>query len=160
VILRELRLTYAATPAAIDRPYIKAPVDVVKLLTPILASEPIEVFGCLLLNAKGRVLCWAEVSRGGLLGTVVEPRDVFLRAVHGNAASIILAHNHPSGEATPSPNDIELTRRLRAAGELLGIDVLDHVILGGDQTGAWTSLRESQYWPLTSTAAAIAAKGR
>lgn len=80
------------------------------------AREPCEVFGALLLNCKHRVLCWAEISRGGLTSTVVQPRDVFLRAIHGNAAAIVVAHNHPSGDAQPSPDDRELTRRLVAGG--------------------------------------------
>jgi DNA repair protein RadC len=70
------------------------------------------------------------VASGTLNSTVVEPRDVFREAIVGGAAAVVAFHNHPSGDPTPSTEDEELTRRLKAAGILMGIDVLDHVILG------------------------------
>jgi DNA repair protein RadC len=138
--LRELTIRYERLTEPIDRPTIKSAQDAAGILGPILSREPCEVFGALLLNSKHKVLCWAEISRGSLASTVVLPRDVFLRAVHGNAAAILLAHNHPSGDPEASPDDRELTKRMVAAGALLGIEVLDHVIVG---ERSYFSFRES-----------------
>jgi len=81
------------------------------------------------------------VSIGCLNSSVVHPREVYKVAVLGNAAAIVACHNHPSGDAEPSADDVSLTRRLAAAGALMGIELLDHIILG-DGTGAWVSLKE------------------
>jgi DNA repair protein RadC len=137
--LREMSIRYERLTEPVQRTTIKTARDAADILGPILGTEPCEVFGVLLLNTKHRVLCWTEVSRGSLSSTVVLPRDVFLRAVHGNAAAIILAHNHPSGDTQASPDDQELTRRMMAGGALLGIEVLDHVIIG---EGRYFSFRE------------------
>ena len=112
---------------------------VARALTSLLRDEAVEVFGILCLTTKHRVICWHEVSRGCLDSTVVHPREVFKAAVLANSASIIVAHNHPSGDPTPSPHDFELTRRLAAAGALLGIDVLDHIVIGD---GSFVSFRQ------------------
>ena len=79
------------------------------------------------------------VSIGDLSSSIVHPREVFLEAIRHSAASLIVAHNHPSGDPTPSPEDIQVTRRLVEAGDILGIDVLDHIILGDNR---WISLKE------------------
>lgn len=89
-----------------------------------------ERFLAVLLNGKNRVLGLHEVSVGTLTASLVHPREVFKAAVIANAAAIIVVHNHPSGDPTPSAEDIAITHRLREAGELLGIRILDHVILG------------------------------
>lgn len=89
-----------------------------------------ERFLAVLLNGKNRVLGLHEVSVGTLTASLVHPREVFKAALVGNAAAILVVHNHPSGDPTPSAEDIAITQRLREAGELLGIRVLDHVILG------------------------------
>jgi len=83
-----------------------------------------------LLDMKHRVLRTAILATGTLNSTVVEPRDVYRPAVGGGAAAIVAFHNHPSGDPTPSPEDVDLTRRLAAAGMLMGIDLVDHLILG------------------------------
>jgi len=102
-----------------------------------------EVFCVLLLDAKHRKLREVQVSEGSLTASIVHPREVFVAAVRESAAAVILAHNHPSGDPTPSPEDVELTRRLRQAGETLGIRVLDHVIVGAD---AHFSFADAGYW--------------
>lgn len=89
-----------------------------------------EEFLVVLLDAKGRTMGFNIVSVGTLAASLVHPREVFKPAILGNAASVILLHNHPSGDPTPSPEDVTLTCRLREAGELLGIKVIDHVIVG------------------------------
>jgi len=91
-----------------------------------------EVFCVLLLDAKHRKLREARISEGSLTASIVHPREVFAPAVRESAAALILVHNHPSGDPSPSPEDVELTRRLRQAGEIVGIRVLDHVIVGAE----------------------------
>ena len=88
-----------------------------------------EVFSVLILNAQNRVIAEKVVSIGTVNASLVHPREVFKAAVVCNAASMILVHNHPSGEMNPSQEDIGLTRRLKKAGELLGIEILDHVVI-------------------------------
>jgi DNA repair protein RadC len=92
-----------------------------------------EVFFVLLLDAKHKKLREARISEGSLTASVVHPREVFAPAVRESAAAVILVHNHPSGDPSPSPEDVELTRRLRQAGDIVGIRVLDHVIVGAER---------------------------
>lgn len=92
-----------------------------------------EEFVAVLLDGKGRMLGFNLVSVGTLTASLVHPREVFKAAIIGNAASIILVHNHPSGDPTPSPEDVALTSRLRAAGDLVGIRIVDHVVIGDDR---------------------------
>ncbi|MBU6283440.1 DNA repair protein RadC [bacterium] len=106
---------------------------------PRLAGLAQERFYVLLLDGKGRLLREVRVSEGSLTASLVHPREVFRRAVREAAAAVILVHNHPSGDPEPSPEDSTLTGRLRAAGELLGIRVLDHVVVG---RGRWTSFAD------------------
>ena len=89
-----------------------------------------EEFLVLLLDGKNKLLGFNLVSIGTLTGSLTHPREVFKAAILGNAASIILLHNHPSGDPIPSAEDMEITKRLREAGEIIGIKVLDHVIIG------------------------------
>lgn len=94
--------------------------------------EKREQFLILLLDGKNRLIREVSVSTGSLNQSLVHPREVFNPAVRDSAAAVILVHNHPSGDPTPSREDLEITRRLRQAGEMLGIRVLDHVIIGHD----------------------------
>jgi DNA repair protein RadC len=89
-----------------------------------------EYFLALLLDGKNRILKRVQISEGSLNQSIVHPREVFNQAVRESAAAVILVHNHPTGDPTPSREDTEITRRLREAGELLGIKVLDHIIIG------------------------------
>jgi DNA repair protein RadC len=94
------------------------------------------------LDTKNRLLSWETVSLGTLSTSVVHPREVFKGAILANAASIILCHNHPSGDPKPSAEDIAITKRLAEAGKILGIDVLDHIIFGEE---GFVSLKERNF---------------
>lgn len=98
--------------------------------SPRLRDHRKETFLALLLDAKHRVIREITVSEGSLTASLVHPREVFNEAVRDSAAAILCVHNHPTGDPTPSRHDIEVTRRLAATGELLGIPLLDHVVLG------------------------------
>jgi len=89
-----------------------------------------EVFLALLLDSKNRVLREVQVSEGSLTASIVHPREVFAPVVRESAAAVLFIHNHPSGDPTPSREDLEITTRLREAGELMGVRVLDHIIIG------------------------------
>ena len=93
-------------------------------------QETKEHFLCVHLDGKNRLSCVDRVAVGSLNSAIVHPREVFKTALLSSAAALILIHNHPSGDPTPSREDLELTGRLKEAGELLGIKVLDHVIIG------------------------------
>ncbi len=108
---------------------ISGPDDAVALFSDMRDLEQ-EEFRALFLNTKGHVLGVETVFRGGLDGVDAAPREIFRQAIARSAASVIVAHNHPSGDPTPSTADRKLTARLQEAGEVLGIPVLDHVIIG------------------------------
>lgn len=112
------------------RPVISSPADVERLLRGRIANLDRENFVVLLLNTKNEVIETSTVSVGTLSASLVHPREVFKPAVRASAASVILAHNHPSGKVEPSREDREVTRRLGEAAGILGIEVLDHVIVG------------------------------
>jgi len=108
-----------------------------------LAAEPREHFYALLLNNKHRKIRDVLVSLGSLTASIVHPRDVFHQVVRHSAAAVIFCHNHPAGDPTPSKEDIEITRRLREVGDLLGVRVLDHIIIG---MGRYVSMVDDGYW--------------
>jgi DNA repair protein RadC len=132
------RRTLAVAPPARIR--LTKPRDSAALLLPAFGSRPTEHFGVVLLDTKHRVIRTSVVATGTLNSTIVEPRDVFREAMLGAAAAIVVFHNHPSGDPSPSPDDIALTRRLVAVGELIGIPVVDHVVLGDAR---YCSLKET-----------------
>lgn len=101
-----------------------------------------ERFFALYLNAKNRLNGIEEISRGTLTASIIHPREVYKGAIVTNSASILVAHNHPSGDPTPSREDIELTERLSTAGNILGIDLIDHMIVGA---GRYRSMREEGF---------------
>lgn len=121
------------------RPKIKSSQDVYALLSPRIGGLKKECFVCLYLSTKNQLLKEETISIGSLNASVVHPREVFKGAIQESAASIILAHNHPSGDAMPSSEDVELTKKLVESGKLIGINVLDHVIIGD---GQFASLKE------------------
>ncbi len=112
------------------RPMISSPADVDGLLRGRIANLDRENFVVVLLNTKNEVLESPTVSVGTLSSTLVHPREVFKPAIRASAASVVLAHNHPSGKMEPSREDREVTSRIGEAAKILGIEVLDHVILG------------------------------
>jgi DNA repair protein RadC len=95
-----------------------------------LSSKAHEHFGILCLSTKNKVIGAHVISIGSLNSTIVNPREVFKSAILNNSSSIVLFHNHPSGDPTPSKEDIEITKRLYDVGELLNVDVLDHIVVG------------------------------
>ncbi len=122
-----------------EMPIISSPADVVHLVGSEMALLPQEEFWVLLLDVRNRVTRVRRQYRGSLNKATVRVAEVFREAIRENAASIIVVHNHPSGDPTPSPQDVALTRTLVDAGKLLDIPLLDHVIVG---MGRWVSLKE------------------
>ena len=142
--LRELTVRYAVKTDEEGRPVmigrtLMTPRESAAVLVPLLQHEPSEVFAVLLLSTRHHVIAYHEVGRGTLDTVLVTPRDVFRAAILANAAAVIVGHSHPSGDPTPSRDDVELTSRLTAAGVLLGIEVLDHIVVGD---GRYVSFKE------------------
>ncbi|MEX2461495.1 MAG: DNA repair protein RadC [Paenibacillaceae bacterium] len=121
---------------------IRSPQDVSTYLMEDLRYLQKEHFVCLFLNTKNHVIGQETLSMGSLNASIVHPREVFRAAIKRSSASIICVHNHPSGDPTPSPEDIQMTSRLVEAGQIIGIEVLDHIILG-DQN--FVSLKEKGF---------------
>ena len=118
---------------------IHGPEDVAQFAMPRFRFEQKEHFAVMLLNTKNHIIGMPEVSVGSLSASVVHPREVFRAAIDYAAASMILLHNHPSGDPTPSREDIAVTERLVKAGKVMDIPVLDHVVIGNER---FTSLKE------------------
>jgi len=131
-----------ARSSANEKTTIRAPQDVATYLMEDLRYLQKEHFVCLFLNTKNHVLAQETLSMGSLNASIVHPREVFRAAIKRSSAAIICVHNHPSGDPTPSPEDIEMTSRLAEAGQIIGIEVLDHIILG-DQN--FVSLKEKGF---------------
>lgn len=112
------------------KPKIASPEDVYKRIYPKLREQKKEMFIELCLDTKNQIIKEDTISIGSLNANIVHPREVFKVALAESAAHIIVAHNHPSGDPTPSREDIEITKKLIEAGKIIGIDVLDHVIIG------------------------------
>ena len=116
--------------------------DVFSHFHPRLRNSKKEVFCCAMLDVKNRLIRDLRISEGTLTASLIHPREAFREAIRESAASVIFVHNHPSGDPEPSREDIAITERLEAAGETVGIRVLDHVIVG---EGKFTSMRENGY---------------
>lgn len=128
-----------------NAPTLRNPESVYRLFAPLASNLQQEVFWVLLLNTKNRPIGQPiETTRGLLDASPVHPREVFSRAIRYSAASVVLAHNHPSGDPTPSSEDIETTRRLMDAARILGLRVIDHLVIGraSDRSPGFVSLRE------------------
>lgn len=115
----------------------------VEIAAAMIADQTRENFVAIMLDAKNSVIAAHLVSVGNLNTTLVHPREVFRPAIAIGAASIIVAHNHPSGDPDPSPEDIEITRRLRAAGLIVGIKLIDHIVIGD---GRFVSMASQIGW--------------
>ena len=122
---------------------IKSPEDAKELAQAQIADEDREVFLVMMLNTKNYVIGLHRAHVGSINASIVHPREVMKCAILNNAASIIVSHQHPSGDPTESREDIEVTKRLAEAGKILGIEVLDHVIVS--HTGKYVSLKEKGY---------------
>lgn len=133
----------AAEEARPERDRVRSAGDVYERMRPAMRDLPHEEFHVLLLNTQNQILRDLQVTRGTLDASLVHPREVFRRAIVEAAAAVILVHNHPSGDPSPSSEDGVVTRQLRAAGETVGIEVLDHVILG---EGRYMSFVEAGLW--------------
>lgn len=107
----------------------------------LFRDEVVEVSGLLCLSTRRHVLAYHELSRGTVDATIMHPRDIFKIALLANASAVILGHNHPSGDVTPSPDDLAVTQRIAAAGVLMGIELADHVIVSAD--GTYLSFKET-----------------
>ena len=132
-----------------ESPILDNPENVVRLLREQNLVKNVETLQVLLLNTRRRLLRVAEITDGTLDTILVHPREVFKAAIAANAAAVVLAHNHPSGDPTPSEADIKVTRDLIRAGQLLKIEVLDHVIIGRatpERPKDYSSLRELGYF--------------
>jgi len=113
-----------------DKPVVKTPDDVMGLVRGRLRGKKKEYFLALLLDTRGQLIKVSEISVGSLDTSIVHPREAFKEAISASAASVIFVHNHPSGDPEASEDDIKLTKRLAEVGEIVGIDVLDHIIIG------------------------------
>ncbi len=128
-----------------DSPVLDNPVTVVGFMRETNRLQKVESFQVLLLNTRKRLIRVEEISQGLLDTILVHPREVFRAAIAANAAAIVLVHNHPSGDPTPSEADIKVTRDLIRAGQLLKIEVVDHVVIGratSERSKDYSSLRE------------------
>lgn len=132
------RVIRESAPAYLDHKRFTAPQQVYELFIDLI-PETKEHFISLHLDGKNRIVCMDTVSIGSLNQSLVAPREVFKSAVLSSAAAVILVHNHPTGDPTPSKEDISITKRLKECGDLLGITVLDHIIVGD---GAYVSFVE------------------
>ena len=122
-----------------DLPAINCPEDVGRLLRPEMAPLAQEQLRVLLLNTRNEVVGQRVIYQGNVNSAIVRPAEVLRPAVVESVPSIIVSHNHPSGDPTPSPEDVAITKDLAAAGKLLGVELLDHVVIGGDR---FVSLKE------------------
>lgn len=113
-----------------ERPRLGSPAQLAAYLLPQYGTGPVEQFGIVMLDSKNRLIRVRLVATGTVDSAVAHPREVFREAAAASAATIVLFHNHPSGDPTPSADDLVLTTRMISAGMVMGIDVVDHIILG------------------------------
>ncbi|MDO4745517.1 MAG: DNA repair protein RadC [Bacillota bacterium] len=135
----ELGKRIATTPVE-EKPIIKSSSNIAAIFMERMRYYKKEHFVSLMINAKGQIIEESEVSIGDLCSSTTHPREVFVDAVRRSAGSVIFVHNHPSGDPEPSETDISTTKRLMEAGEILGIPVLDHIVIGD---GRYVSMRAS-----------------
>ena len=122
-----------------DNYYFKSAEDIANYFMPLLRFQKQEYLMCIYLNSRGKMLKSETVSMGDIEGSMFYPREVFKGAIATSAYTIALIHNHPSGDPTPSDSDIQVSKQLKEAGELLGIQMMDHIIIGD---GRYSSMKE------------------
>ena len=127
-----------------ERHKIRCPEDAAKVAAHFIGDDDREVFLVMCLNTKNEVVAVHRCHIGSLNSSIVHPREVFKAAILNNSASIIVAHQHPSGDVTPSREDVEMTKRLAEAGRILGIEVLDHLVI--NYKAEYTSLKERGFF--------------
>lgn len=130
--IAEIEISYKTKISPSLRPVVKASSDLFQILSHFWNKDKIELieeFKIILLNRANRVLGISSISSGGITGTVADPRIILATAIKANAVSIILSHNHPSGNLVPSSADIALTKKIREAAKYVDMDVLDHIII-------------------------------
>jgi DNA repair protein radc len=118
---------------------IKSPEDISELLMDEMRYEKIEKVKVILLNIKNRILKIIDLCSGGTTKASIEPREIFTEAIKMQATGVVLVHNHPSGDSIPSKSDILFTNKVKCVGEVVGIEVLDHIIIGD---GVYTSIKK------------------
>ena len=116
----------------VERKTILKPQDAFEISSEYYGNRDREMFSVMMLNTKNKIIGINTVSVGSLSASIVHPREVFKPCILSNAASVILLHNHPSGDPTPSQNDLEITRKLHDVGYILGVNIRDHIILGDE----------------------------
>ncbi|MGL5381800.1 JAB domain-containing protein [Clostridium sp.] len=121
---------------------VSSPSDITELIRRTIDESDRENFIVIALNVKNEPQAVEICSTGSLAASIVHPREVFKMAILSNAYSLVLAHNHPSGDITPSKEDINISKRLKECGELIGIKILDHIIMGNER---YLSLKEEGY---------------
>lgn len=136
--IKESYQSYAIEQAVNKRETITSTRTAGEIFLKLLVNEPQEVLTVAVLNTKNEILDIKQIFKGTLNSSVAHPREIFAYAVEYRASRIIIAHNHPSGDTTPSKADLEFTKRIITCGELMGIECLDHIIVGHD----YLSLRE------------------
>lgn len=142
MVVRELRVTYELRPDLPDLDIgrnFNTPRDAASYLIPILQNEPTEVFLVVCLTAKYTALAYREIARGSVCQVHVSPAEIFKTVLLSNAAAFLIAHNHLSGDPSPSPDDLELTRRLIDGARLLDVALLDHIVVA---TNRYYSFKE------------------
>jgi DNA repair protein RadC len=139
--IQEVQLTYKTTVKPSLRPKVSSSHEAYQILRSAWSPDTIEFceeFKVLLLNRANKVLGILELSKGGVSGTVADPKLIFIAGLKANASGLILAHNHPSVNLTPSQSDIELTRKCKEVGRLLEIQILDHIIITSEKYYTFT----------------------
>ena len=112
---------------------VSSPIQAAELLAGEMRFLKQEVLRVILLDVKNKVIAVPEISRGGLSSSIVHPREVFKEAIRRSSAAMILVHNHPSGDPSPSADDLSITKKLVQTGKIIGIEVMDHIIIAGDK---------------------------
>lgn len=128
----------ASKPVKIIRKEIFTPEDIAKIMIPDLKHEKQEVIKTILLDTRNQIMKIVTNAIGGLNSSMIEIREIFKEPIKASAAKIVLVHNHPSGDVTPSPDDIKFTKKIINAGEIFGIEIIDHIIIGD---GKFSSLK-------------------
>ncbi|MBP2079964.1 JAB domain-containing protein [Oceanobacillus polygoni] len=139
------RIKQVVSEIKVDKRFIRSPEDAADIAREFIGDEDREVFLVACLNTKNAVVAVHRAHVGSLNASICHPREIFKAAILNNAASIICFHNHPSGSTIQSPEDVEVTKRLYAAGNMIGIEMFDHIIIGGNNS-SYISMREKGYF--------------